>query len=144
MHLATDDQGQNEAERTNAFIGEALADGCALKTDHYINYQNMSDSQIDSLNPLERKEHEEIISEKNAWCIASDVCDRIDDEPGPGKTFMKAYVTDKKLKAYVTDNFFSRIPNISISGERQARRNEQNCQVIIIFQNLSHRLKITW
>ena len=40
--------------------------------------------------------HEALIKEKNAWCIAEDICARIDNEPGPGGSFMKAYVTDSK------------------------------------------------
>ena len=35
LHRATDDSGQNEAERSNACIGDALVDGGASKWEYY-------------------------------------------------------------------------------------------------------------
>ena len=49
VHLATDDQGQNEAERTNPYIGEAVADGCILKTDYVDKHHGLSNEDKDSM-----------------------------------------------------------------------------------------------
>ena len=42
------------------------------------------------------QEHECQMMERNAWCIAEDVAARIDSEPGPGGSYMQAFVTDRK------------------------------------------------
>ena len=42
FHLATDDQGHNIAERSNAYVGEAIADGSALKTDYFSDHQGLT------------------------------------------------------------------------------------------------------
>ena len=52
----------------------------------------------------ELNKHEEAMKEKNAWCIAQDLVDRIDGEPGPGGGFMRSFVTDKKGKIMIDKN----------------------------------------
>ena len=102
VHLATDDQGQNESERSNAYVGEAIADGRPVKTDYFDKHHGLSEEDKNSMDELELKKHEEKMLEKNIWCIGEDLKQRIDNEPGPGKSFMKAHLTDKK-----DDHFFS-------------------------------------
>ena len=97
MHLASDDQGQNEAERTNAYIGEAIADGCPLKIDYYDKHHGLSEEDVKSMSLKDLKYFEESMKEKNAWCIAEEVRVRIDDEPGPGQSFMQSLLTEKKV-----------------------------------------------
>ena len=96
VHLATDDQGQNEAERTNAYIGEAVSDGCPLKTDYVHKHQGLSDEDKAAMTIQQLTSHESQMMEKNAWCIAEDVAVRIDSEPGPGGSYMQSFVTHRK------------------------------------------------
>ena len=101
VHLASDDQGQNEAERTNAYIGESVADGCILKIDYFGKHHGLSDDDKDKMTIKQLEAHEARMKEKNAWCIAEDVASRIDSEPGPSGSFMQSFVTDHK-----EDQFF--------------------------------------
>ena len=95
VHLASDDQGQNEAERTNAYIGEALADGTPLKIDYFDKHEGLTDDDKNSLPLPQLTAHEEKMAERNAWAIAEDIAMRIDSEPGPSG-YMQGFVTHKK------------------------------------------------
>ena len=96
VHLATDDQGHNEAERTTAYIGEAIADGCALKTNYFTKHHGLTENEKSDMTIDELTAHEANMIQKNAWCIAEDIASRIDSEPGPSSSFMQAFVTYRK------------------------------------------------
>ena len=49
VHKARDDNGQNEAERFSASIGESLADGGALKWRNHEALDNLSEEEIQQL-----------------------------------------------------------------------------------------------
>ena len=49
VHRARNDSGQNEAERSNTSIGEALVDGSALKSDYYGLLDGMDQNEIEKL-----------------------------------------------------------------------------------------------
>lgn len=93
IHRAPGDSAQNEAERTNASIGEALVDGSALKWEYYKPFDGLSDQEVNNLTSSEVKERESMCMEKNAWEVAKHVTTIIDDEPGPAKDYMKCYTT---------------------------------------------------
>ena len=95
VHLATDDQGHNIAERTNAYVGDAIADGSALKVDYFEMHHGLTQDDLNNMSNSEINDHENKMKEKNAWAVAEDVKNRIHDEPGPGKTFMSSFVSEK-------------------------------------------------
>ena len=49
IHLATEDQGFNEAERTNVYVGDALVDGTALRTDYFDKYHGLTESDVEKM-----------------------------------------------------------------------------------------------
>ena len=48
IHRARGDSGQNEAERTNASIGDALVDGGSMKWEYFTPYDGLSEEQINN------------------------------------------------------------------------------------------------
>ena len=76
--------------------GEAVSDGCALKTEYYDRHHGLSDEDKESMSIEELNQHENDMKQKNAWCIAHDIAERVDGEPGPGGGFMRSFVTDTK------------------------------------------------
>ena len=72
-----------------------MADGCAMKTEYYHKHHGVDPQKL-TIDELEQ--HEEKMKEKNAWCIAQEVADRINGEPGPEKSFMSSFVTDRNGK----------------------------------------------
>ena len=75
VHRARWDSGQGESERTNACVGEAIADGGAMKWDHHKPCAGMSKEQIEAMTIDEYEEEEAKCTEKNAWCVAQEVKD---------------------------------------------------------------------
>lgn len=73
IHRALGDSVQNEAERTNASIGDALLDGTALKWEYFKPFGGLTDTEIKKLSASEVKEREAICMEKNAWEVAREV-----------------------------------------------------------------------
>ena len=96
IHRAREDSGQNEAERSNASIGEALVDGGALKWNYHDPLATLSEDDLEKLSIEEITALEESAIESNAWTVAEDVKNRIQDEPGPAGDYMKAFLTPRK------------------------------------------------
>ena len=95
IHRAPGDSAQNESERTNASIGDALVDGTALKWDYFKPFDGLTDEEIKKLSATEVNGREAICMEKNAWEVAKQVTAMVDDEPSPAKDYMKCYTTTK-------------------------------------------------
>ena len=93
VHRARDDSGQNEAERSNACIGEALVDGGPLKWKYHEALDNLTKEDIEELSIHDIKNGEEAMEQQNAWKVAKDVVDRIQHEPGPARDFMQSFLT---------------------------------------------------
>ncbi|KAL9957986.1 hypothetical protein ACROYT_G034946 [Oculina patagonica] len=83
IHRAREDSGQNEAERLNACIGDALCDGGSLKWQIYETLHGLSEEEVKGLSTSELDAHSKKVMEKNAWAVAEEVCLRIDDSPAP-------------------------------------------------------------
>lgn len=96
VHRARDDSGQNEAERSNACIGEALVDGGALKWKYHEALDNLTKEEIEELSLDDIKEREEEAMKRNAWQVAKDVVERIQHEPGAAGDFMQSFLTPQR------------------------------------------------
>ena len=94
IHRAREDSGQNEAERLNACIGDALCDGGILKWQIYETLHGLSEEEVKSLSTSELDAHSSNVMEKNAWAIAEEVCLRIDDSPAP-RGYISAFLVDR-------------------------------------------------
>ena len=66
IHRAPHDSGQNEAERSNAAIGEALVDGRALHWEYFQPTDLISEEELKTLTVEEMKELEAEVVERNA------------------------------------------------------------------------------
>ena len=100
VHRAPGDSGQNEAERSNAAIGDALVDGSALKWNYYGPLDGLSQDEIENLSLIDLQKREEDCIEKNAWRVAKEVAQTIHDEPGPAGDYIKSYVTTQKERQF--------------------------------------------
>ena len=93
IHHAPGDSAQNEAERTNAVIGDALIDGSALRWEYFKSFDGLTIEEIDALSASEVKRKETDCMEKNVWQVTQGVAAMVDDDPGPARDFVKCYVT---------------------------------------------------
>ena len=83
LHRAPGDSGQNEVERTHAYVGDSLVDGAALNWQHYDVFDGLSEENVTEMSYDEFEKHLVGVTEKNAWATAQEIAMRIDDEPGP-------------------------------------------------------------
>lgn len=83
VHRARRDSGQNEAERTNASIGNALVTGENFQWDYYKRFEEISREETEALSLQEYERLEEERKKKNAWGAAADLSERVDGEPAP-------------------------------------------------------------
>ena len=58
LHRATNDSGQNEAERSNACIGDALVDGGSLKWEYYEQYHGLEEKDLKRMSAKELEDLE--------------------------------------------------------------------------------------
>ncbi|CAB4016701.1 RNA-directed DNA polymerase from transposon X-element, partial [Paramuricea clavata] len=93
---APGDSGQNESERSNAAIGDALMDVSSLKWQYYGPLDGLTSNEINNLTIPELASKEEECMERNAWKVAEEITQISDDELGPAGDFMKCFVTPKK------------------------------------------------
>lgn len=96
---ARGDSCQNEAERTNSALGDAIADGGTIEWEYYEQFHDLTDEQAQNLSLKEYTEHEEARMEKNAWKVSVDVENRLDDAPVL-KEFVKAHLTKPEDKQF--------------------------------------------
>ena len=103
IHRGPNGSGQNEAERSNAAIGEALVDEKRRRLSESTSNRptdNMSREELHKLTVDEYKELEAKTMERNAWRVSQDVVSRIDGEPGPAGDCMRAFVTNTKEQQF--------------------------------------------
>ncbi|CAB3990802.1 Transient receptor potential cation channel subfamily A member 1 [Paramuricea clavata] len=98
-HRDRRDSCQNEAERTNSALGDAIADGGTIEWEYYEQFHDLTDEQVQNLSLKEYTEHEEARMKKNAWKVAVNVKIRLDDAPVL-KEFVKAHLTKPEDKQY--------------------------------------------
>ena len=96
IHRARDDSGQNETERSNACIGEALVDGGAMQCKFHDALDGLTQDEIAALSLDDIKKREELATEPNAWTVARNVAERINHEPGTAGDYMQSFLTPHK------------------------------------------------
>jgi hypothetical protein len=92
IHRSRGDSGQNEAERTNAAIGDAIVDGATLPWEKHKVFDNMNEDHIQNLSVQEYERLQFQAMEKNAWDVSKEVVNRIDDAPVM-REHIRAYLT---------------------------------------------------
>ena len=73
IHRATNVSGQNEAERSNACIGDALVDGESLHWEYYKELEGLTEDEVAEMSLKEVEEFENNRMVKNAWRVAEEV-----------------------------------------------------------------------
>jgi hypothetical protein len=117
-HMSTHDQGKNEAERTNAAIGNALCDGGPLPWQYV---EPFPDGNVENVTLEEYKEQVEEAMKQNAGKVCDEVVIRIDDAPGPGcKDFLKAFKTPSENEMFFSDKDY--MNNYIHKPKRQKRQ----------------------
>lgn len=102
VHRARGDSGQNEAERTNASIGDALVTGETLQWEYHKRFEGMSREEINALSLHEYEVLEEQRMKKNAWRAAADLAEQVDGEPAPNG-FISCRVTPNESEQFLWD-----------------------------------------
>ena len=105
-HRSRDDSGQNEAERTNSAIGDAVVDGSTIEWEHEKRFQGMTSEEIDNFSLQDYEEYEHARMERNAWTVAEEVQKRVDDAPVLSE-YITAYTSQK-----INDTFFFNVENL--------------------------------
>ena len=93
-HRSRDDSGQNEAERTNSAIGDAVVDGSTIEWGHEKRFQGMTSEEIGNFSLQEYEEYEYARMERNAWSVVHEVQKRVDDAPVLSE-YITAYTSQK-------------------------------------------------
>jgi len=102
VHRGRGDSGQNQAERTNTSIGDALVTGQTLNWGHYKRFENMSDEHIEALKLQDYEKLEKERMERNAWKAAGELAKRGDGEPAP-HGFITCMVISRKYEQFYCD-----------------------------------------
>ena len=127
LHRAPHDSAQNEAERTNAAIGEALTTSRPVEPPADP-FHGLTASQMDSMTLKEVEEHCSSGKMENTWKLAREVSDRIGDEPGRSTiTLHLSLVILRSSRSYIF------LPSISFSGRRHLVVSEARCAGILCF-----------
>ena len=72
-HQSRDDSGQNEAEKTNCAIGDAVVDGSTIEWEVEKRFEGMTPEEIDGMSLSKYEVYEEGRMERNAWMVAEEV-----------------------------------------------------------------------
>ena len=115
------DSGQNEAERSNAAICEALVDGRALHWEYFQPTDLISEEELKTFAVDEMKELEAEVVQRIAWRVAQDFVSRIDSELGPTGDCMKAFVTNRKEQQFFFNTEYTQQYNAAKSETRKVK-----------------------
>ena len=94
IHMAPGDSGQNEVERTNSYIGDAMVDSAALEWQHYGIFEGIEETDIEQMTYDELQLHINEATEKNGLATAEELTLPIDDEPRPSG-YMRRVVSSR-------------------------------------------------
>lgn len=136
VHRARGDSGQNEAERTNASIGEALVTGQTLDWEYYKRFEGTAKEEIEALSLQEYEQLEENRMKKNAWRAATELAERVDGEPAPSG-FLTCNITPNEREQFLWDKGYlekfisnkSETGRLSIPGHGYYGKLDRYCQI---------------
>ena len=96
IHRSCEDSGQNQAERTDSGIGDAIVDGDweIIKRFKGVSPEEKKTVTFDQFCNCKFKR-----MEKNAWGVAKEIRDRLDDAPVMGE-YVKSFLTDEEDKGF--------------------------------------------
>ena len=102
IHRAREDSGQNEAERLNACIGDALCDGGSLKWQIYETLHGLSEEEVKSLSTSELGAHSSKVMEKMRGLLLRTCVFELTTLQRHGDIFQHFWSTDQKINFSTT------------------------------------------
>ena len=105
IHLAPGDSSQNEVERLQSSVGDAIADGGYINWEHRKQFGGLSDEEVLKMNPAELGSYEVERMQYNAFTTADEITSRIDGNVAPNG-YLKAYCSPKKSDLFFWDTEF--------------------------------------
>lgn len=99
VHRSRRDSGQNEAERTNSNIEDAVVDGAAIEWQKHVQFNGLSTEEKEALTVKEFEELEQKRMEQNAWDVSKQLVDRIDGAPVLSER-ITAYLSEEQDKLF--------------------------------------------
>ena len=136
VHRARGESGQNEAERTNASIGDALVTGETLQWEYHKRFEGMSSDEINALSLHEYESVEGQRIKRNAWRAAADLAEQVDGEPTPnGFIFCRVTPNENEQFLWDRDNLEkyilvkSETSKLALPGSRYYSQLERFCQL---------------
>ena len=100
QHRSRGDSGENEAERTNSAIGDAIVDGAIIEWEHYKRFDGMSKEEISAMSLQDYESDEAKRMKKNAWRnISNELAERIDGAPVLSE-YIHGHVSERTEDSY--------------------------------------------
>ena len=93
-HLANNDSSQNDVERCQGYVGDAICDGGSLLWEYRKPFDGLSDEEIEKMTVQELEEHELQRMEFNSYKVCEELTMRINGARAPGG-YMKCYTSQK-------------------------------------------------
>jgi len=107
VHRAAGDSGQNEAERTNSAIGDAVVDGSTIDWEYHKRFDGLSEDEKSPSSLQEYEEMEEEQMRKNAWKVANEVAARIPDGASPFRIHRVLFQKNQTTVCFPIKNSYS-------------------------------------
>ena len=113
LHLAPGDSSNNEVERIQSSIGDAICDGGTLQCDYYKKYADLTEEEITEMTVEDHEQYKWERMERNAFAVCEEVNSRVDGAAtvdGYMKSYVSKHVDDlffwdgEFLKSYIDGN----------------------------------------
>ena len=105
LHLSNGDSAQNEVERCQGYVGDAIVDGAALNWEHRKIFDVLNAEHFQNLSYEQMEKYELDRMKYNSFKVCEELVSRIDGAPGPGG-YLKAYKSDQLHDLFFYDKSF--------------------------------------
>ena len=104
-HLANNDSSQNDVERCQGYVGDAICDGGSLLWEYRKPFDGLSDEEIEKMTVQELEEHELQRMEFNTYKVCEELTMKINGARAPGG-YMKCYTSQKLDDMFFNDQLY--------------------------------------
>ena len=125
-HHAPHESGMNAAERSNAAIGDAIVDSGTVDWKHYMPFDGLTDEVISNLTTEDADKLKKTATERNAWWVAHELKNQVNDEPGPAGDYTKAFLASTKdERFFIKQEVLKRVCFSSIFEQKEVYSRSQ-------------------
>ena len=122
-HLSNNESSQNQVERCQSYVGDAICDGGAILWEYKKPLEGLSENDIQKTSMNELEKHELQRMEYNAFKVCEELSMRIDGARGPGG-YLKCYTSEKSDHMFFNDHkYLSQF----LSGPESKRESVPGC-----------------